>query len=449
MARIAVDVPLADLDRPFDYLAPQRLAAAAIPGCRVRVAVRGPADGRLPAGTGGRQRSSGRLAYLERVVSPEPARARRSRRSPGRSPTAAPAPWPTCSGWRSRRVTPVPRPQRRTPPARGSLAGTGDGQPPGLPADAGARGSWPVSAPASAPGRPRGRGRVTRPGRRSSPRSRRGGRRVRVWSALPGPLWPEEIATAAAAAGSAGGHAHRGAGRPGPEPHRRRAGPRARAGPGHACLRPGSGPPSATGAGCPWPTGRYGWWPVPGPPCSPRSATSAWSSSGTTGTTCTPSRVPPIPTRGRSSRCGRTGPAWRLRRVARTAEAARLIGTGWAAAITADRPTVRSCAPQVRAAGADAELARDEAARSARMPSLALRMARAGLAHGPVLVQVPRRGYVTAVACESCRAPARCPACAGRSPWRGTAARPAAGGAGGPIQAGGARPAGIPASVPW
>src|SRR5207237_1267683 len=53
------------------------------------------------------------------------------------------------------------------------------------------------------------------------------------------------------------------------------------------------------------------------------------------------------------------------------------------------------------------------AARSARMPSLALRMARAGLAHGPVLVQVPRRGYVTAVACENCRAPARCPACAG------------------------------------
>src|SRR5262249_52881872 len=43
----------------------------------------------------------------------------------------------------------------------------------------------------------------------------------------------------------------------------------------------------------------------------------------------------------------------------------------------------------------------------------ALRMARAGLAHGPVLVQVPRRGYVTAVACENCRAPARCAACAG------------------------------------
>ncbi|HEY1343892.1 MAG TPA: hypothetical protein VGF54_02745, partial [Streptosporangiaceae bacterium] len=29
VARIAVDVPLAHLDRPFDYLVPQRLAAAA------------------------------------------------------------------------------------------------------------------------------------------------------------------------------------------------------------------------------------------------------------------------------------------------------------------------------------------------------------------------------------------------------------------------------------
>src|SRR5436190_2093511 len=112
-------------------------------------------------------------------------------------------------------------------------------------------------------------------------------------------------------------------------------------------------------------------------------------------------------------RAHRAGAGALIGGFARTAEAARLIGTGWAAAITAARPTVRRCAPRIQAAGADAELARDEAARSARMPSLALRMARAGLAHGPVLVQVPRRGYVTAVACENCRSPARCAACGG------------------------------------
>jgi primosomal protein N' (replication factor Y) len=97
----------------------------------------------------------------------------------------------------------------------------------------------------------------------------------------------------------------------------------------------------------------------------------------------------------------------------RTAESTSLVASGWAHAVTAERAMVRRFAPDVRAAGDDAELARDEAARSARMPSLALRTARAALARGPVLVQVPRRGYLTAVACERCRAAARCAECGG------------------------------------
>src|ERR1700724_1777174 len=36
VARIAVDLPLAHLDRPFDYLVPERLPAPASPGGRVR-----------------------------------------------------------------------------------------------------------------------------------------------------------------------------------------------------------------------------------------------------------------------------------------------------------------------------------------------------------------------------------------------------------------------------
>jgi primosomal protein N' (replication factor Y) len=47
------------------------------------------------------------------------------------------------------------------------------------------------------------------------------------------------------------------------------------------------------------------------------------------------------------------------------------------------------------------------------MPSLALRTARDALARGPVLVQVPRRGYLIGLACAGCRAPARCAACGG------------------------------------
>jgi primosomal protein N' (replication factor Y) len=50
---------------------------------------------------------------------------------------------------------------------------------------------------------------------------------------------------------------------------------------------------------------------------------------------------------------------------------------------------------------------------TARLPSLALRTARAGIADGPVLVQVPRRGYLTAIACGRCRAQARCATCRG------------------------------------
>ena len=37
VARVAVDVPLAHLDRPFDYLVPDAMSQTAVPGCRVRV----------------------------------------------------------------------------------------------------------------------------------------------------------------------------------------------------------------------------------------------------------------------------------------------------------------------------------------------------------------------------------------------------------------------------
>jgi len=98
---------------------------------------------------------------------------------------------------------------------------------------------------------------------------------------------------------------------------------------------------------------------------------------------------------------------------ARTAEAQALVESGVAHPVEADRAVVRATAPQVRAAGDERDLARDPAARSARLPSLAWETARAALAFGPVLVQVPRRGYLPALACQDCRTPARCAACSG------------------------------------
>ncbi|GHE37116.1 primosomal protein N' [Streptomyces capitiformicae] len=95
-----------------------------------------------------------------------------------------------------------------------------------------------------------------------------------------------------------------------------------------------------------------------------------------------------------------------------TVEAAQLVESGWAAPLVAGREQVRAAAPVVRTVG-DGELARDEAARAARLPSLAWQVARDGLRSGPVLVQVPRRGYVPRMACARCREPARCRHCAG------------------------------------
>ncbi|WP_200261605.1 primosomal protein N' [Streptomyces sp. HSG2] len=95
-----------------------------------------------------------------------------------------------------------------------------------------------------------------------------------------------------------------------------------------------------------------------------------------------------------------------------TAEAAQLVGSGWAIPVAADRERVRATAPRVRAVD-EGDLARDGAARSARLPSVAWETARDGLRRGPVLVQVPRRGYAPRLACARCREPARCAGCAG------------------------------------
>lgn len=104
-----------------------------------------------------------------------------------------------------------------------------------------------------------------------------------------------------------------------------------------------------------------------------------------------------------------------------TVEAAQLVETGWARPLVADRETVRACAPRIRTVG-DELLARDEAARAARLPSLAWETVREGLKSGPVLVQVPRRGYAPRLACERCRTPPAARSAPGRwrPPTRGT-----------------------------
>jgi primosomal protein N' (replication factor Y) (superfamily II helicase) len=108
-------------------------------------------------------------------------------------------------------------------------------------------------------------------------------------------------------------------------------------------------------------------------------------------------------------RAHRAGAAALIGGFARTAELAQLVQAGWARDLTPERGMLRATAARVRPAADERELGRDEAATTARLPGLALRTARAALeSGGPVLVQVPRRGYLAAIACGRCRAQARC-----------------------------------------
>jgi primosomal protein N' (replication factor Y) len=99
---------------------------------------------------------------------------------------------------------------------------------------------------------------------------------------------------------------------------------------------------------------------------------------------------------------------------ARSCEAEQWVQRGWLRPLAADRNQARHTAPQVRvAADSDLALARDPAARSARLPHEVFELVRTTLPQGPVLVQVPRSGYLASLICQDCREPTRCSRCHG------------------------------------
>jgi primosomal protein N' (replication factor Y) len=113
-------------------------------------------------------------------------------------------------------------------------------------------------------------------------------------------------------------------------------------------------------------------------------------------------------------RASHTGAAMLIGAYSRTVQAQQLLESGWAHEILPSRATLRSHAPRVQATGDDFELGRDQAARAARLPSIAWRAAHDALAAGtPVLVQVARAGYIPTLACARDRTPARCSNCGG------------------------------------
>jgi primosomal protein N' (replication factor Y) (superfamily II helicase) len=98
---------------------------------------------------------------------------------------------------------------------------------------------------------------------------------------------------------------------------------------------------------------------------------------------------------------------------ARTAELQAWVEGGWLRELINHRAEVRHTAPRVKVtADSDLALERDPAARG-RLPHEVFDMMRASLPQGPVLLQVPRGGYLAALVCQGCREPARCRFCGG------------------------------------
>lgn len=99
---------------------------------------------------------------------------------------------------------------------------------------------------------------------------------------------------------------------------------------------------------------------------------------------------------------------------ARSCEVQSWLERGWLASIELDGSPARRLAPAITvAADSDRALERDPLAASVRIPQLAFETIRRGLLSGPVLVQVARSGYLVALSCQNCRTPVRCGHCHG------------------------------------
>ncbi|WP_433325449.1 primosomal protein N' [Spirillospora sp. CA-294931] len=397
VARIAVDHPLPHLDRPFDYLVPDKLDAKAVPGCRVRVRFAGALVDGLLLERVEESDHEGRLLFLERVTSPEvvltPEIAALAREVADRY-----------AGTFSDVV------RLAIPPRHARVEAEAPGEPPEAPERPKEPGPWGEY--------PAGPSFLTALAEGRAPRG--------VWTALPGPAWAGAIARAVAAALSAG----RGAlvvvanGRDVAAIDRALTGELGEG--AHIALTAELGPEE-----------RYRRWlavlrgarrAVIGTraamfaPVAELGLVVLWDDGDDVHPD--PHAPYPHPREVLALRAHRSDAAALFGGYTRTTDATQLVESGWAHALAADRPRIREVMPRVRPAGDDAELARDGAARAARLSKAAFEAARRALEDGPVLVQVPRRGYLPGLACVRCRTAARCGACQGPLALRSAHAAP-------------------------
>ncbi len=133
-------------------------------------------------------------------------------------------------------------------------------------------------------------------------------------------------------------------------------------------------------------------------------------------------RAPYPHTRGMAVlRCVATGCALLMAAHGRSTDAAALVERGWLKEIALSPGQTRAVTAPVRLSG-DRDARRDPMAARLRLPTMAFEFLRTALNEGPVLVQVPRAGHSAGLSCQRCGEAARCGKCRGplRSQRQGT-----------------------------
>ena len=395
VASVLVDVPLAHLDRPFEYLVPEAMAETAVPGARVKVNFAGREVDAFVIARSETSDSPRALRPLRKVVSPEPVL----------SPEVADLVADVAARWVGTRSDVL---RLAIPPRRAKVEAETLTAVPAEPLEIDAE-PWRAYGSGEAWLRSLAQG--------GSPRA--------VWSALPGEDWTGPLAEAVVATRASG----RGVViclADGRDVARLDAALTQRLGAGqHAVLTAEVGP-----------TRRYRTFlAVSRGLCSIVIGTraAAFAPVADLGLVAIfddgddlfeEPRAPYPNTRDvLLLRAQRSGCAVLVGGFAQSVEARYLVRSGWARELVAARDDVRAhVAPRV-AGASDAALGRSSSAQRTRIPPEAFEAIRSGLAHGPVLLQVARRGYAVRLSCETCRTPAACERCHGplRIPGRASA----------------------------
>ncbi len=378
VARVLVDIALAHLDRPFDYAVPTAMAETAVPGARVKVRFAGQdVDGYVVERTSHTDHT-GNLQPLRRVVSAEPVLAPEVVEL---SETLA----RRYAGARSD-VLRLAVPPRHA--ATEKAASERAPEPPSVQAPT----TWSEVEHADAYLRHLASG--------GSPRA--------VWAAAPGDDWPAMVAEAVATTYAAG----RGALVCVPDRRdvaRVDAALADRLGEGHhVCLTAEGGPAARYRDFLAVSRGArrivVGTRSAAFAPVHDLGLVVLWDDGDDLH--AEPRAPYPHTREVLLVRAEQQGTAALLGGVARTPEAEQLVATGWAHELAVPREVLR------RRARVEAVPAEDRSV-GTRIPRAAYDAIRRGLTTGPVLVQTPRAGYAASLACDTCRAPARCTVCTG------------------------------------